>query len=154
MFCPNCGKDCGAFKFCPECGTQLCITEPDYIGIRAERMFPEPPLEQINSRLGMLELNTDSLFVSVQPPYLPLREIWIAYDEIFAVSYLPATWWRNGFLCVREWKDRHIPVPKRFLEMTSGNVTIWFEQKDNREYESVYEFLKQCAEINATQRQN
>ena len=23
MFCPNCGKDCGSAKFCPECGTKL-----------------------------------------------------------------------------------------------------------------------------------
>ena len=23
MFCPNCGKDCGEFKFCPECGRVL-----------------------------------------------------------------------------------------------------------------------------------
>ena len=23
MFCPNCGKDCGSAKFCPECGQKL-----------------------------------------------------------------------------------------------------------------------------------
>ena len=27
MFCHNCGKDCGDFKFCPHCGTQVKIDE-------------------------------------------------------------------------------------------------------------------------------
>lgn len=28
MFCPNCGKDCGNAKFCPECGTNLQGIDP------------------------------------------------------------------------------------------------------------------------------
>ena len=27
MFCPNCGNDCGSFKFCPECGARLSVQE-------------------------------------------------------------------------------------------------------------------------------
>lgn len=27
MYCPNCGKDCGEFKFCPDCGTRMA----DYV---------------------------------------------------------------------------------------------------------------------------
>lgn len=153
MFCPNCGKDCGEFKFCPECGTRLCLVVSSVAKGEKENAFPELPLTKKRVRWGVLEFENDSMSVWVKLPMVPPIDVHIPYNEIFDVSYVPATFWLNGFLCVREWKERHIPIPKSHWESTLGNVTTWLEEKDNDDFLRIYEFLKQCAAINAEQRQ-
>ena len=261
MFCPNCGKDCGEFKFCPECGQGLrmkikpmektnynekrsgnarmiiiikliiskilstlgslccffallavvcCISEgfqSGEIGMififailgailrvsakiiqkkskyfvpsddalsyfytasdnplsgeqvlliaddTVQHIYPKPPFALKRVRWGVLEFENDSMSVWVKLPKVPPIDVRIPYNEIFGVSFVPATKWRNGFLCVREWKERHIPIPMSHWESTLGNVTTWLEEKDNDDFLRIYEFLKQCAAINAEQRQ-
>ena len=129
MFCPNCGKDCGEFKFCPECGTQVRLAESNDTVQKEHSVFPEPPITLKKVRWGTLEFLGDSMQVIIKLPKIPRKNLLISYDEILDVSYVPATKWLNGFLCVREWKERHIPIPKNHLESTLKNVTTWLEKK-------------------------
>lgn len=153
MFCPNCGKDCGEFKFCPECGTQVRLLESDDTDQKEKGVFPKPPFAMKKVRQGVLEFETDRVKLNVKPPKVKRREMQIPYNEIFDVSYVPATTWLNGFLCLREWKSQHIPLPMKFSEGKKRDSIIWFEKKENVIFYRAYEFLKQCAAINAEQRQ-
>jgi hypothetical protein len=153
MFCPNCGKDCGETKFCSECGMRVCLAASKDAVRKGHCVFPEPPITLKKVRWGTLEFTCDSMRVRIRLPRRPLTDILILYDEIFDVSYVPATTWRNGFLSVREWKDRHVPIPKRFSEMTLRNTTTWLEKKDNHDFYYIHKFLKQCAAINTAQKQ-
>ena len=161
VHCPNCGADstiCGDIRECEYSGSPLSV-EQERLAVAENTVkkeccaFPEPPLTLKKVRWGTLEFSSESMHVRIRLPKRPLTDKVIPYDEIFGVSYVPATKWLNGFLCVREWKDRYIPLPRKFSEMTLRNVTTWLEERDNDDFLRIYEFLKQCAAINAEQRQ-
>lgn len=157
VHCPNCGADstiCDNIGECEYCGSplsgeQVQLTADD----TGQSIYPKPPFALKRVRWGVLEFENDSMSVWVKLPKVPHIDVHIPYNEIFGVSYVPATKWLNGFLCVREWKDRYIPLPRKFSEMTLRNVTTWLEERDNDDFLRIYEFLKQCAAINAEQRQ-
>lgn len=68
MFCPNCGKDCGNAKFCPECGTNLQDIDPQ-IDIMSKA---EPP--------------KDTPYVSQTPKMLTRRAIVVILCFIIAAA--------------------------------------------------------------------
>ena len=117
-----------------------------------EGMLPKPPFAVKKTQEGYLEFGQHGVKISVKLPKVPQKDILIPYDEIYAASYVPATKWLKGFLCVREWKERHRPLPRTFWEKSLRDSLIWFSQKDNDEFCRAYEFLKQCAEINANRK--
>lgn len=136
MVCPNCDSVLNGIPercTCPNCGAKL---------------FPDPPFSIKKIRQGSLDFSNCGVHILAKLPRVPLKDILIPYGEIFDVSYVPANRWRIGFLCIRKWGDRHIPLPRTFWEKKLTDSMIWFEQGDNVPFYQAYAFLKQCAEIN------
>jgi len=156
MICPNCGRDCGdKAQFCRDCGMRL--RQGGQAETNTELTFPEPPFEIVRNHVayleeGYLKFDKSSVRLVARLPRVPKKDIMIPYHELFDVSYVAATRHWIGFLCVRKWADRHIPLPKIFWEKKLRDTMIWFAQKDNDDFYRAFVFLKEIARINASRR--
>lgn len=112
-------------------------------------MYPKPPLKQVNVAKGYLKFSESNFLMAVRIPRIPKKDVIISYDELYDVSLVPATKWLDGFLCVRKQADKNIPLPRTFLEKSLRDSIILFSQVYNDEFFCIYDFLKQCANINA-----
>ena len=111
-----------------------------------------PPFteKRIGSSLttSILKFETDALWLSVKNPKVPRRELYVSYNEVFDATFVSATIWMKGFLCIREWQNRHIPLPNSHWEKKITDTIIFFERRDNDTFYRAYEFIKQHAVIN------
>ena len=112
-----------------------------------------PPFASKKAGRSFLELGEDGLRLSVKNPVLRPRELRILYSEVFDVSFVPAARWRKGFLCVRDRRERHVPLPRSYWDWHVGDSLLFFHRRDNGDFCRAYRFLKQCAEINASRRE-
>ena len=90
--------------------------------------------------------------MDVKLPVVARKLFLVPYNEIYDVSYVPATNWQTGFLCIRDWKSRNLPIPRTMWEKNVQDLMFWFEKKDNQDFYRAYVFLKKCAEINANRK--
>ena len=137
MFCPNCGRDCGEAKFCSECG---------------QNIYPKPPFAEKSVLRGDLVFGEQEVILITRLPRVQEATYVFPYDQIFDTTFVPATRWFTGFLCIRDWKNRFIALPERQGQKNCMDSMIWFEERDNVTFYRAYEFLKQWAAINARQR--
>ena len=141
MKCKNCGGQIEVVPEngnCPNCGH--CLIDI--------RLYPTPPFLMKKVRYGYLEFEEHGVRLHTRLPKAPLKDIFTPYTEIFDTSFVPATRWLIGFLCIRSVKEKHIPLPRTFWEKRNTDSLIWFEIHENVEFNKAYEFLKQCADIN------
>ena len=122
--------------------------------VKGAMIYPKPPFEQVNVAKGNLYFGKHSFVMAVRIPRIPKKDVIISYDELYDVSLVPATKWLDGFLCVRKQADKNIPLPRTFLEKSLRDSIILFSQVYNDEFFCVYDFLKQCAIINAKKNTN
>ncbi|MBQ6840008.1 MAG: hypothetical protein IJO45_04895 [Oscillospiraceae bacterium] len=133
MKCEYCGsmiKTVPDNGICPNCGCTL----------KSER--PKPPFPMVEARGGFIELRDKWIRLCVKQPKVPRIDITIPYDQIYDVSYVPANWWHYGFICVREKRNQHIPLPERFGQQRLGDTFAFIEEKNNDKFRQVYVFLK------------
>lgn len=135
QYCDSIIKNVPDNGICPNCGSAL-KTEP-----------PKPPFPMIKAQGGFVELNIQGIRLCVKHPRKPRKDITILYEEIFDVSYVPANWWHNGFLCVREKKKQHIPLPRKFGQQWLGDTIAFFDEKKNDVFYQVYVFIKEWMNI-------
>ena len=114
--------------------------------------FPEPPFAIQETGGSFLAFGEDGLWLSAAVYKGARIERKILYSEVFDVSFVPGTKAVNGFLCVRQWNERQIPLPKSHRERRIGDSIILFVQRRHDAFFQAYEFLKQCAAINAETR--
>ena len=159
MFCPNCGHDCGEFKFCPECGTQLRFLESNNTDQKKELVFPEPPIGVYRSGDNYIQIDQQSLKIYRRVPYRggmdlvvdrrPIQRV-IKYSEIAAVSFIAPKNLKAGLLSIRDKSDRYTPLPTgetRHQEYFYDSGTVFFAKVYSEKFYRVYLFLKQWAEI-------
>ena len=141
MICPYCDSVLNGISnaaTCPNCGAKV---------------FPNPPFKEKKIRQGSLEFNNYGVHLLAKLPRVPLKDIQVPYGEIFDVSYVPAAKWRIGFLCIRKWGERNVPLPMTFWQKKLTDSMIWFGQSDNVPFYEAYKFLKQCAQLNREERE-
>ena len=159
MFCPDCGRECKEANFCPDCGRQLYSQIQNYqkneLGqpkmpacLYYYDMLSKLPLTEIKLCHGYLELGADGLRLVTRLPKMPKKETIIPYEELFAVTYYPPSRWVRGYLCIRDWRNRHIPLPKGFWDKSLGDNIIFFEMRDVEKVYPIYLFLQQCCTVN------
>lgn len=129
---------------CPNCGGMLLT----YVG------FPKPPFSSKKVPWGIFELRKHSVRISLKHPKVPRKDVTIFYSDIYDASYVPATTWLKGFLCIRDVKKRNVPLPRKFGEHRIRDDIVWFEACDNDVFYQAYTYLKECAEINAEKAKN
>lgn len=144
MFCPNCGKDCGEFKFCPECGTQI-----------KKNIF-----ENKNTQKGAVKIPTSSGYLGVGSSLVlsdsavsvcvnslwKKHRTWIPYDQLTTVIYVrpnlkPKTY---GALLFRGECNKNIPIPDdgRF---SGDKSTITISPETDTLFYHIYQMLKVVA---------
>lgn len=134
--CPNCGAPLGAYRSSYRAEGQAALS------------FPEPPVGIYKDVAGYLEVSKDSVtFYRNQWPLAAKTRRTIPLREIFAVSFEQGASFRSGFLCVRQWQDRHLPLAASGAEAVLDETSVYFRQSKNAEFHRVYVFLQQCAEI-------
>ena len=145
MICPYCDSRIGVLpdnRSCPLCGAPL--------GAAAQKkpQFPEPPLGKYKQTFGYMEIQERG--VKFYEKFLLSDKVnrIVPYDEIIEVAYRPAVAnSQMGFLCVRGWQDRYLPIAKTYSEACDDSTAVVFGYRENRKYYQVYEFLKKCADI-------
>ena len=153
MICPYCDsliRDMPDNNVCPQCGAPLGIYRDTGNGSRAKGhalKFPDPPIGVYKDVAGYLEIGKDSVTFSRRPWFKEHKRT-IPFSEIFAVAYEAGKPFNSGFLCVREWQDRKLPVPVIAYEVVEDETSVYFKMSDNEKFWHVYNFLKQCADIN------
>ena len=153
MFCPNCGKDCGEFKFCPECGTQLCLTESKTVEREKEIAFPNPPIGRYKCPDGYLEIGQKSLIIC-RRPFFKEQKCEIPFDEIARVSFSDGRFSLCGFLCVRDKWNRGIPMITVSDMAIYDRSSVYFPQSSGSVFHPVFEFLQRCVRINNAAEKN
>jgi len=134
---------------CPNCGGVL--------GEERRRecealVFPEPPVGMYSGGLDYVIIGEDYVKLYAKYSFGRIIDREISFDEIYAVKFIPGTFFKIGFLCVRERKDAEIPLPATYKEAINDVSTIGFDTSCNEKFYSVYLFLKKCADIvNGTQ---
>ena len=129
---------------CPNCGGVLGEEE------RREceaLVFPEPPVGVYKDAAGYLEIAQDSVtFYRNQWPIKKSIRQTIAFRDIYAVSYVEARPFMSGSLCVRQWKDRNVPMVSG-ADAVMDETSVYFRKEKNQIFYQVYLFLKQCEQI-------
>lgn len=147
MFCPCCG---GKYRVtqesqtCQNCGVKL----PSYDALLKQRrtnsknvVFPEPPMGNYKGGSETLLIQKDGV------AFLKKNKI-VPFYEIYDVSYYAGEMSQQGFLCIREWEERNIPLITESVELLRDDSAIGFWLTDAEKFYSVYTFLKQCADRN------
>lgn len=123
MFCPNCGQDCGAFRFCPHCGTQMPTTgtkvlhDIEISNVRKSKNTDKGSTE-IPTSSGYLGMNgsvvlSDSAVSVCVNGFFQKHRTYLPYDQITAVIYSRPTSKSKGALLFRGGANKNLPVPKR-----------------------------------------
>lgn len=152
MICPYCDNEyriAAAPQVCSHCGAQL----PSYDEILERRhingrnlTFPEAPIGIYKDAAGYLEIGRDSVTL-FRRHFVKGHKRVIPFCEIYSVSYGTGAPMHSGFLCVREWKDRNLPLATDSLAVITDETSVYFHHSKNDEFRRVYEFLKECTEI-------
>ena len=98
---------------------------------------------------GYLSLEDDCVHMLAKLPRVPKKDILIKYRELYDVSYVPATRYLKGFLCLRDWEHREKPLPQSFWNKSLTDSLIWFSQQENEVFHKAFMFLKKIAEENS-----
>ncbi len=161
MICPYCDsliRELPDNRTCPQCGAPLAASfteeqkNQNYAHTAKEKestldiCFPEPPVGVYKDVAGYLELTEDSV-VFLRRQFIRGHKRVIPYSDIYAVTYQPGVTLNCGFLCVREWKDRNIPLPSVTAEAAVDETAVYFVKAKNERFRHVYAFLKECADI-------
>ena len=161
MQCPYCDsiiRELPDNRTCPQCGAALaayCKAEHiDEQNIRCEAAnkpaisisFPDPPVGKYKDAAGYLEVGEGSI-TFYRKHFARANARTIRFEDIFAVSYKPGVTLNSGFLCVREWKDRNIPLVQSSADAVFDETSVYFAKSKNEMFQQVYAFLKQCEEM-------
>lgn len=112
MFCPNCGRNCGAERFCAGCG------------LKFQELLEKEPTEQprmedygalygkyMGSR-GFIILNEDHLVIRHEINK-KVTETTIPYDKLTKVLFFrEQNWARSEYLLLRWEENENVPIPK------------------------------------------
>ena len=147
MVCPYCDSEyrvMNVSQTCRNCGAQL----PSYDELSQQRrvnsqriVFPERPVGSYKGAGETLLVREDGIVFVKKDSAVPLSEI---YD----VSFYPGAMSRPGFLCIRKWEQRNVPLVTESIETSKDETTIGFYLADKEKFQNVYVFLKQCADLN------
>lgn len=138
MKCPYCDSlvdpvpDNGA---CPHCG-----------GVWDEPKFPDPPIGKYKDAAGYIEIGEKSV-TFCRKHFFKAHKKTVPYSEIYAVAYQPGKPFAAGYLCIRQWQDRHLPMPAEVQDVIWDPTGVYFAQHRNAQFHKVYTFLRQCADI-------
>ena len=142
MFCPNCGKDCGSAKFCPECGTKLQhIAGADAF----DRSAKIPTSASYVGRRGVVLLFNSAVSISTGSGKHK-RRIEIPFDQLVTVIYQrpSANGWHDGVLLLRGKENMHVPIPdSRNMSFDDAAATIPLE--NDLLFYHVFQLLKAVA---------
>ena len=121
---------------------------------KKELKFPEPPIGKYTYGDGYLEISKDSVTIYQRPlPIFKARVLTIPFNEIAAVSYGDGQFDLAGFLCVRNLRNKSVPVVTNARAACHDSGSVFFRQSKSNEFYPVYEFLRQCAKINNIKRE-
>ena len=157
MICPYCDsliRDLSDNRVCPYCGAALgmyCKPEvsnqkndqQELSPRKIEVSFPDPPIGTYKDAAGYLEIGKNSV-TFYRKQFFKGSKRTIQFQDIYAVSYKPGVTLNSGFLCVREWKDRNIPLAQKSADVPFDETSVYFRKSKNAMFEQVYNFLKQC----------
>ena len=149
MICPYCDsliRNLPDNRTCPQCGAALggCIGEKPVL--KKDLVFPEPPVGVYKDVGGYIAVEKDSItFYRHRWPFTRKTYRTIPFHEIYAVSYIAPTTVMCGAVCVRQWQDRHIPLPTN--DFSTDETSVYFAGHKAKAFMPVYHFLKQCADI-------
>jgi hypothetical protein len=131
---------------CPNCGGVLPKNaEHSGKGI----LFPEPPVGVYKEPNGYLEIGNNSITFHRHPwPVAPKTERTILFEEICTVSFEYPKPFSSGTMCVRGWQDRYLPLA-RGTDAVTDPTAVYFGDAKTNTFRRLYEFLKQCADLNA-----
>lgn len=152
MICPYCDRvlaDAQELSNCPHCGGNLpACQDPEELRrtVAKTLTFPNPPIGKYQDADGYLEIGTDSLTIFSRP-YLKSYKRTIPFYDLYAVSYKDGRPFCSGFLCIREWKDRHLPLMTNSFDAVSDETSLYFRHEKNMVFRKVYDFLNQCVQI-------
>ena len=144
MICPYCDSRIGVLpdnRSCPHCGAPLGVVK------HRKPQFPEPPLGIYKGVSGYIEIGTCSVSFSKKFPFNDRISCVVPYEDILDVALEPPTVFFAGFLCVRRWQDRQIPLARKWMESANDATSVGFHFDKRKDFLQVYEFLKQCADI-------
>ena len=171
MFCPNCGKDCGSAKFCPECGQKLQgkfeqeqkspvwsvgMPCPHCGGTQLEGnhcAFCGAQLEEDISPLKDQHMDIPYGVYRCYYGYLELKkdvliiknkhtpEISFPYISIAKVKYTPMTRLKFGYLSIRTKADADKPFPDSYVNAMRDDTTVLHYVQDEKIFRLIYRAL-------------
>ncbi len=150
MICPYCDsllKEIPESGTCPNCGGTL----KDRFRTKVQRSkwnYPDAPKGVYKDAAGYLEIEENGItFYRNQWPFAAKTVRTIPYSEIVAVSYKEGDFYGAGYLCVREWQDRHSELVSNASKAVLDKTSVYFNMKHNRTFLKVYQFLQNCVSI-------
>ncbi len=120
---------------CPHCG-----------GVLDKPKFPDPPIGKYKDAAGYIEIGEKSV-TFCRKHFFKAHKKTVPYSEIYAVAYQPGKPFDSGYLCIRQWQDRHLPMPAGARDVIWDPTGVYFTQHRNAQFHKVYMFLRQCADI-------
>lgn len=133
MFCPNCGHDCGEYRFCSQCGTQVRndSTVKESVGGEGCIFLDTTQIPNVyknkNTKKGSTEIPTSGGYLGIAGSVVlsdsavsvcvkrlfKKHRTWIPYDRLIAVVYKRPSLksGKNGALLFRGEANKHIPIP-------------------------------------------
>lgn len=146
-YCDSIIRDVPDNGVCPNCGGMLATEEnqqnkpPEVKMEKKVRSLPAPPVGRYKDAAGYLEIGEDSITFCRQH-FIKAHKRTISYDDIYDVAYGPGVILNSGFLCVREWKDRNIPMPTCSADAVFDETAVYFVKSKNEMFRKLYEYLK------------
>lgn len=120
---------------CPHCG---CVLD--------KPKFPDPPIGKYKDAAGYVEIGEKNV-TFCRKHFFKAHKKAVPYSEIYAVAYQPGKPFESGYLCIRQWQDRHLPMPAEVQDVIWDPTGVYFAQHRNAQFHKVYIFLRQCADI-------
>ena len=174
MFCPNCGKDAGEFKFCPYCGTGMpelkaavwSVGMPcphcggnemdgDRCAFCGTRRAQERSDEVTSGKCGAVPWGryggAMGCFLELNEAGIVLRnykkeEVSIRYPQLLDVVFREISFLRFGSITIR-WEDNSFqPMPKKYLEILNDATSVLYLYQDRDLYYAIYRELKRICE--------
>lgn len=158
MFCPNCGQDCGVFRFCPHCGTQMPTAD------QTELQKQEMPAVQKskNTNKGSTEIPTSSGYLGANGSVVLSDSVvsvcvnglfqkhrtYIPYDQLTNVIYSRPNARSKGALLFRGGANRNVPVPRK-ESFVSDKAAVSFLAENDTLFYHIYWMLKAVAPATA-----
>ena len=133
MFCPNCGHNCGEYRFCSQCGTQVRndSTVKESVGGKGCIFSDTTQIPNVyknkNTKKGSTEIPTSGGYLGIAGSVVlsdsavsvcakrlfEKHRTLIPYDQLIAVVYKRPSLksGKNGALLFRGEVNKHIPIP-------------------------------------------